>query len=110
VESELSDNGGSTHMVDPGSLRYLQEMSDKATRSQPSFSAMSSAQRSASMDNIVRQVEALTEAQKVLQRDFDNVRGVAENASVRSIETYDFLRSLNHGTLWQRLRWLVTGK
>ena len=39
--------------------------------SQPSFSAMSAQQRSASMDNIVRQVEALTAQQNAIVAKLD---------------------------------------
>ena len=83
-------------------------------RAQPSFSAMSSAQRSASMDNIVRQVEALT------------AEVIDLKARAYAIETVMQQQSFTAGThaaridahagivlrqsFMARLKWLVTGR
>lgn len=65
-------------------------------RRQPSFADMSSQQRSASMDNIVRQVEALTQQ--------------VTSLTMQQGATFNSLAEFCGRTFWQRLRWLVTGR
>ncbi len=82
---------------------FISEADARALRTervQPRFADMSSAQRSASMDNMVRQIEALTAAQKLWQ-----VWQLEQSQRVDCIETI-----VNRASLKARLRWLVTGK
>jgi hypothetical protein len=112
-------------------LEIATSMGDE--RRQPSFADMSSAQRSASMDNVVRQVEALTAQLKALTARHEHTLNCYQALVSRlgelgiyehDIETMRFhssvatrLYALETVTaqrwnlpLWNRLRWLLIGR
>ena len=73
---------------------------------QPRFSDMSSAQRSASMDNMVRQIEALTATTNAMKRKVHALEEIQAHHG-RVVTSYT---AFYNRTFWQRLRHLLTGK
>ncbi len=89
---------------------FISEADARALRTervQPRFADMSSAQRSASMDNMVRQIEALTADVIALKQAAQTWQVVQLELRVR----IDLLESaVNRASLKGRIRQLVTGK
>ena len=80
------------------------------TRQQPKFAEISAQQRSASMDAMVRQIEALTAEVIELKSATHSLdaREAFATAKYDGIAT-DYL-TFRRRTLVQRLRWIVTGR
>jgi hypothetical protein len=107
-------------------LEIATSMGDE--RRQPTFADMSSAQRSASMDNVVRRLAELTDANNDLNARLVSLKAdydghiewhVKEKASLevnllRAFARVDALETVTaqrwNLQLWLRLRWLLIGR